>query len=130
VVWAAPNEAAYGWAYFAKKEYDSTLAPCVTYAYCKPQILGLTITPSSVTHGLTATGKIMVNGLGPGDQLTLSAMSLDTTLATVPASVTISGVDHLFTISTNMNATMLPRSVTITVSLSGGGSASAILTVN
>lgn len=69
----APNETSGGWAYFAKQEYDATLAPTVTHLWdwavpVKLFVCSTTVTPPLPAQPTTTwTFTVIVNGLNPGD---------------------------------------------------------------
>jgi hypothetical protein len=102
VAWTAANETAAGWAYFAKKEYDPTLAPCALYALEAAIPIQVTITPSIVVGGGTLTVSIIVNGIGIGDSanVAISASNFDgTTITGLPGSFTVTGLSRTFMFS-------------------------------
>ncbi len=99
VAWTSTSESGGGWAYFAKREFDSTLAPAATYAYEVPIPIQIAFTPSTLTGGGTVTVSLIVNGVGLGDSavVTLSQTHAPGTIVTrFPASVTVTGLARSF----------------------------------
>jgi hypothetical protein len=63
---ASTNEATTAWAYFAKQEYDATLAPRLLYATVDTvEEVSLTVSPTAVTGGTSATGTVTLTGGAP-----------------------------------------------------------------
>ncbi len=54
-----------------------------------PALSGLSLNPASVTGGSSSTGTVTLNGAAPTGGSTITLSSGDTTVATVPASVTV-----------------------------------------
>ena len=90
---------------------------------------GLAITPAAVASGLTAKGTVTISAPAPSGGLAVPLSSSDTTVASVPASVTIpsGGTSTTFNITTFTVAQSTP--VAITASF-GGMNRSATLAVN
>lgn len=88
----------------------------------------LSLSPSSVTSGSFSQGTVMLSGPAPSGGALIALASNNTTVATVPASVTVpeNGTAVTFTVSTR--SVQSSTTVTITASL-GGVSKSAALTV-
>src|SRR5206468_12027070 len=82
-------ESAPAWAYFAKKEYSSTNAPCALYALDAPiQPNSLSLNPTSIGTGQSSTGTVTLNGLaGSGGQVVYLTSS--SPYVSVPTSITI-----------------------------------------
>jgi hypothetical protein len=66
------TESTNGWAYFAKQEYDPTLAPSALYVYDIPCPISLTFNPNPAANGTYSVGTVTVNGLGPRDSVTVT----------------------------------------------------------
>lgn len=84
------NEASGGWAYFAKKEYDTALGPRVLVAYGTPvNIYSVTLSPSTIGTTDISTGTVTLTVAAPmgGQYVTLG--SSDGGVATVPSGVTV-----------------------------------------
>ena len=71
VIWKGVDEGSTtnAWAYFAKKDYDATLAPSVTYALSTPVPVKVFITPSidPIPYTAPLSIQVIVNGIGIGD---------------------------------------------------------------
>jgi hypothetical protein len=89
----------------------------------------LSLSPSTLTGGATSTGVVTSTQTAPAGGLAVTLSSSDTTVATVPASVTIAAgaSSASFTVSTSAGTTT--RTATITGS-AGGATQSAVLTTN
>src|SRR5205823_6339568 len=89
----------------------------------------LSLSPSTLTGGASSTGVVTSTQTAPTGGLVVTLSSSDTTVATVPASVTIAAgaSSASFTVSTSAGTTT--RTATITGS-AGGATQSAVLTVN
>jgi hypothetical protein len=115
VALASIDETTTGWAYFAKKEYDATKAPCVLYALRAPLgVAAVNVTPLSITGGSNASGTVYLNGVAPAGGLVVNLASSDTSTLQVPASVTIpagSGQAN-FTVTTSSVASSTQVTVT------------------
>jgi hypothetical protein len=86
---ASMGETNQGWAYFAKKEFDPNLAPCLVYALRAPlRVASLTVTPFQVTGGSSATGKVVLNGPAPAGGAVVH-LSADVPAVHLPATVTV-----------------------------------------
>ena len=55
------------WTYFAKKEYQSNLAPCVLYALAFPVPTQINFDGDSALYNTSYTGTVAINGVGIGD---------------------------------------------------------------
>ena len=80
VAWAATNETAQGWAYFAKKEYNANLAPCATWAWTLPYPLSLCIDGSGIPISgggdvLTVPIVLKMHGVGVNDSVPVTITS-------------------------------------------------------
>ncbi|MCW3055744.1 MAG: hypothetical protein JWN14_4914, partial [Chthonomonadales bacterium] len=99
VAWTSSDEAGSGWAYFAKREFDSNLAPAATYAYEQPIPIKMTFTPNTLTGGGTVQVSLNVNGVGLGDSTVVALSethSGTTTVTNFPTSVTVTGLSRTF----------------------------------
>ena len=99
VAFTSASEGSGGWAYFAKREYDSTLAPAASYAYELPIPIQIAFTPTSLTGGGTVTVSLVVNGVGLGDSAVVSlshTQTGSTTVSSFPSSVTVTGLARSF----------------------------------
>src|SRR5438128_5623446 len=86
---ASMNEASNGWAYFAKKEWDASKAPCVLYALKAPLgVAALVLNPNTVVGGNSVTATVYLNGTAPTGGVTVSLGSSDPDTAQVAESVT------------------------------------------
>lgn len=92
-----------------------------------PALYAITLNPSTVNGGGTATGQVTLNQLAPNGGASIS-LSSNSAAATVPASVTVTAGESsaTFTVSTGSVTTSTP--VTITGSY-GGVAKTAMLTV-
>jgi len=135
VQWASMNEGTYGWAYFAKNEYDPTLGPNVTNLWSIPTLVKLTV-PSPVTlsgaASTSATGQVSVNGIGLQGSAVVS-LSSSSPLVTFQAtgtqsqSMTVTGLNTTFTM--NVTKPSASTAVTITATL-GTVTKTVTMTVN
>lgn len=93
-----------------------------------PALYSMTLNPSTVNAGGTATGDLTLNQLAPSGGAAISLSSSNSAAATVPASVTVTAgvASATFTVSTAAVTTSTP--VTITGSY-GGATKTAMLTV-
>src|SRR6266478_2571596 len=94
-----------------------------------PTLSSLTLNPSSVTGGNFSTGTVTLNAPAPSGGAIVSLSSSNTSVATVPSSVTVAGgaTSAAFTVSTNQ----VGASTSVTISASYGGVAqTASLTVS
>jgi len=135
VQWASMNEGTYGWAYFAKNEYDPTLGPNVTNLWSIPTLVKLTV-PTPVTlsgaASTSATGQLSVNAIGLLGSAVVS-LSSDNPLVKFQAtgtqsqSMTVTGLNTTFvmTVAKPVSTTV----VTITATL-GSVTKTATMTVN
>jgi hypothetical protein len=127
---AATDETANAWAYFAKSEYDSSLGPRLLYAVgdtCEE--LSVTLSPTSVTGGTSATGTVTLTAAAPSGGKTVSLGSSNGTIAAVPASVNIAAGARTATFTITTTSPMSPTAVIITATL-GSDSETGVLTVN
>ena len=99
VAWTSSSEGSSGWAYFAKREFDSALAPCVTYAYELPIPIKISFTPDTLVGGGTVTVSLLVNGVGLGDSAVVSlgqTHAPGTVVTSFPTSLTVTGLARTF----------------------------------
>ncbi|HYL13636.1 MAG TPA: S8 family serine peptidase [Terriglobales bacterium] len=84
-----------------------------------PSLTSLTLNPASVTGGSPSIGTVALNGPAPGGGAVVSLSSSNTTVATVPASVTIpaGATSATFTVSTSV----VTSAATSTISASYNG---------
>ncbi len=122
VAWASTNESQSGWAYFAKSEYDSTLGPNVTHLWSIPTLVRLDAPPTVSASG-SGTGLLTVNGIGLQGSATVQLSSDNPAVATVPASIPVSGLNRSFIITphgagmAHITATLGAISITKTVTV-------------
>ena len=99
VAWTSSDEGAQAWAYFAKREFDGTLAPCATYAYEMPIPIQIILTPTTLIGGGLVSVSLVVNGVGIGDSavVTLSQThAAGTVVSSFPTSLTVTGLTRTF----------------------------------
>jgi hypothetical protein len=107
----------YSWLYFARKEYNSSLAPCILYATGAPlRITNLVLSASSVKGGSSVTCTIYLNGPWPTCPVGI-ALTGQGSGVSFPGSVLVTeGASEVsFTITTS--AVTAPTPVTITATL-------------
>jgi hypothetical protein len=94
-----------------------------------PVVSSVTLSPTSVTGGTSSTGTVTLTGLAPAAGAVVTLSSSNTTAATVPASITVSGSwkTKVFGVTTYSVGTT--QSVTITATCNGV-SQQTTLTVN
>jgi hypothetical protein len=100
-----------------------------TLTVTPPTLSSLTLNPTSVKGGTTnSTGTVTLSGRAPSGGATVTLSSNNTSVATVPASVTVAAgsTTATFTVTTK-TVTLFSRSVTITGNY--GGQKTATLTV-
>ncbi|MGI4791251.1 MAG: beta strand repeat-containing protein [Janthinobacterium lividum] len=118
VGWASMNETQQGWAYFAKTEYDPTLGPCVTHLWSIPTLVNLQV-PGTVTlngaSSTTATGLLTVNAIGLQGSATVTLVSSNPAVVSVPASLMVNGLTRSFNMAVSQPASN--TSVVITATL-------------
>ena len=96
--------------------------------FAKYYLLGITVSPGSVSGGTATTGTVTLTNSAPAGGAFLLLASSNTSVATVPFSVTIAGGN----LSTTFPITTYPVTVTSSVTISGCGNsnvASTTLTV-
>ena len=89
---ASKYETMNGWAYFAKKEFDSALAPKVVYAGGAPVlVLSLTLNKYTLKGGETVIGTVTINELAPAGGCEIPIRTFDgcTSYVLAPDSITI-----------------------------------------
>jgi hypothetical protein len=94
-----------------------------------PALTSLTLSPASVTGGNSSTGTVTLSGPAPSGGAQVALSSSDTSVATVPSSVTVAAgaTSATFTVSTSA----VGASTTVTISASYAGvTKTASLTVN
>ena len=79
----------------------------------------ISVSPSTVTGGDGASGTVRLSGPPPGGSATVSLSSSNPSVASVPASVTMSGGASTFTFPISTSA--VSTSTTVTISASWGG---------
>jgi len=110
----------------ATRSASLTVTPAAPPA---PTLASLALNPTSVTGGNSSTGAVTLSGPAPAGGAQVALSSSNTTVARVPASVTVAAgaTSATFTVSTSA----VSASTTVTISGSyGGASRSASLTVN
>lgn len=90
VALASTSEGSNGWAYFAKKEYDSSPPPTVLYAHGADHfVVGLTLNPTSVKGGYElSVGTVTLNAPAPANG-TVVELWADPDYAFVADSITV-----------------------------------------
>jgi hypothetical protein len=106
--------------------YKATASAVLTVNPPLPKSVALS--PASVTGGKTSAGTLTLNGPAPASGATVSLSSSNTSVATVPISVTVNGGATSATFTVSTVAVSTSTSVTISATY-GGASASAPLTV-
>jgi subtilisin family serine protease len=84
-----------------------------------PASFSLTLNPTSVNGGNASTGEIILSAPAPGGGAVFSLSSSNTSLATVPASVSIAAGLTMAAFPVSTNATSSSTTVTISASYSG-----------
>jgi hypothetical protein len=96
-----------------------------------PTLSNLTLNPTTVIHPASSTGTLTISGAAPTGDFAVNLSSSDTTVATVPVTVTVlagqTSVD--FTVTTSAAAPGSGK-ITITASKTGSTNQTAVLTVN
>jgi hypothetical protein len=111
------NEGANGWAYFAKKEYDAALVPCLLYAYGAPlSPLEVSVSPSTIADGGSAVGQVTINDSAPTGGAVVTLASSNPSVASVPGAVTVPAgtLSTTFTVSTGTVASDTTVEITAT----------------
>lgn len=90
----------------------------------------LTLSPTSVSGGISSTGTVVLSHVAPSGGLSVALKSSDTTIAKVPATVTVAAgsTKGVFTVTTAQPASGTTKTATITATL-GSSSSSQDLTV-
>jgi hypothetical protein len=99
-----------------------------TGAAAGPSLSSLTLNPTSVSGGSTSQGTVTLTGAAPSGGSVVTLASSNTTVATVPSSVTIPAGATSATFVVTTYSVAAPTSVTISASY-GGVSKTATLTV-
>jgi hypothetical protein len=126
---AAVNEAAGGWAYFAKKEYSAALAPTLLYAYgASLSPISLTLNPASVYGGAslnpiqfpsTSTGTVCINGLAPAGGTVVQLTTSHPLVTLMPSSVTVPAGEGDASFQITTLPVLANTNVTISATLNG-----------
>jgi len=95
-----------------------------------PSIVALTLSPGAVTGGTGSLGMVILSGPAPAGGSTISVVSSDTTLATVPATFVIAAGQSSGTFNVSTLPTASGGNVNITASAAGSAAMMAGLTVN
>jgi hypothetical protein len=94
-----------------------------------PVLVSLTLNPSTVTGGNSSVGTVTLNGAAPPGGAAVSLSSSDTSVATVPSSVTIPAGSTSATFTVNTSTVVFSTSATISASWRGV-TKRAVLNVN
>ena len=89
----------------------------------------LTLNPTGVNGGSPSTGKVTLSGAAPSGGVVISLASSSTSVASVPASVTVSAGNTIATFQVATRAVASSTTVTISASEVGGTQQTASLTV-
>ena len=84
-----------------------------------PTLTSLTLNPTSVNGGNPSTGKVILSGPAPGGGTVVSLSSSNTSVATVPASVTVAAGTAIATFQ--ITTTVVANSTPVTISASQAG---------
>ncbi len=95
----------------------------------QPQLSSLSLNPSSVVGGQSSTGTVTLTAPAPSGGFVVNLSSSNSTVASVPSSVTVPAGQTSATFTVNTQAVASATTVTITAS-AGGVSRQATLTVN
>lgn len=98
VAWASTNETQQGWVYFAKTEYGAALGPNVIDLWSIPTLVRLDV-PQSIAISDSGTGIVTVNGIGLQGSAVVQLSSSNASVATVPDSITVTGLNRNFAIT-------------------------------
>jgi len=93
-----------------------------------PTVIGLAVTPSSVTGGTSSTGKVTISSPAPSTGLKITLTNSNVAAATVPLTVTVAAGQTTATFAVPTKPVTADTSSTITASFSGS-SATATLTI-
>ena len=107
---------------------DGGLSNTISFAII-PVLASLTVNPSNVVGGKSSQGTVTLDGPAPSGGVVVSLLSSNTSVASVPANVTVLSGNT----SATFTVTTLPVSNSTTVNISawyGGVSRSSTLTVN
>jgi hypothetical protein len=115
VAWASTNETNPAWVYFAKNEYDGLHGPVVTQLYSVPTLLRLQVPTSVSSAGGSGTGSLTVNAIGLQGSALVTLTSSNPAVASVPSSITVTGLNNNFTIT--LARQTVSTAVTITATL-------------
>lgn len=96
------------------------------------KVNGLTLNPTEVASGVTSTGTVTLSTPAPTGGVTVNLSSSDTTVATVPATMTIAAGSSTgtFTVTSVVVASKSTATITATRTGLAGDSGSAVLTVD
>lgn len=124
---ASTNESSASWAYFAKKEYDASLAPRLLLAYgASPGLYSVIARPATINGGSTATGLVQFNTRTSG--ATVSLASDHSLVVQVPSSVTIADGSGAATFQITSSTVTTTTTVKLTAT-SGTSTVTTTLTV-
>src|SRR5437867_4408352 len=94
-----------------------------------PTLTSLTLSPATVTGGNSSTGTVTLSGPAPSGGAQVALSSSDTSVATVPSSVTVTAGATSATFTVNTSAVTASTTVTISAAYAGV-TKTASLTVN
>jgi Domain of unknown function (DUF4082)/Bacterial Ig domain len=103
------------------------IARTATLTVQTPVATSLTLNPSSVKGGSTSTGTVTISGPAPAAGTVVTLSSNTTSVATVPANVTVAAGNTTATFTVTTKTVLLTR--TVTISATKGTAANAALTV-
>jgi hypothetical protein len=95
----------------------------------RPAVVSLTLNPNAVLGGASSTATVTLNQAAPNGGTVVNLASANTSVATVPATVTVAGSSTTGTFTVTTSPVSTTASATITASYSGS-STSASLTVS
>jgi hypothetical protein len=98
-----------------------TVTPAVTLS-------SVSLNPTTVTGGNPSTGTVTLSGAAPAGGVAVTLSSSNTSVAAVPASVTVPGGSTSTTFA--ITTTSVVTTTTVSITATYGGSANATLTVN
>jgi len=111
------------------KSATLTVTPATPPPPALPVLTALTLTPASVAGGATSTGRVTLDRAAPSGGTQVALASSSTSVATVPAGVTVPAGATTATFTITTFATKKNRTPTITASYNGV-TRTAILVVN
>jgi hypothetical protein len=107
--------------------YGTTLSAALTVT--PPSITSMTLNPTSLIGGSSSTGTVTLSGAAPAGGLAVALASSNTTVAQVPASLTVAAGNSTATFTVTTAAVAANTTVNISGTY-GGSQAGATLTVN